>query len=61
LSTYSVVSDLSGCKKLEARLMLTDEPMVIQMIYVSPDGWIADHMWGLSEDASAPDAIRAAE
>jgi len=29
-------------QKLEARLILTDEPMVIQIVYVSPNGSVRD-------------------
>ena len=43
-------------QKLESRLIPTDEPMVIHIMYVSPDGTVTDGytIGGPSEDASAP-------
>ena len=44
-------------QKLEARLIPTEKPMVIQIRYVSPDGTVTlgpkYGVGGLSEDASA--------
>ena len=44
-------------QKLEARLIPTDDPMVIRIKYVSPDGTVKDGpqygTGGLSEEASA--------
>ena len=46
-------------QKLEARLIPSSEPMVIQIRYVSPDGstWLGPK-YGLSEDASAQPPYR---
>ena len=45
-------------RKLEARLIQTEEPMVIQIKYVSPDETVTNGprygIGGLSKDASAP-------
>ena len=43
-------------QKLEARLIPTDEPMIIHIVYVSPDGSVEDGytIGGPSKDASAP-------
>jgi hypothetical protein len=47
-------------QKLEARLIPTDESMVIQIKYVSPDGSVTDgyKIGGLSKDASAQPPYR---
>ena len=43
-------------RKLETRLIPTEEPHVIHIVYVSPDGTRTDGytVGGRSEDASAP-------
>jgi hypothetical protein len=42
-------------QKLEARLIPTEEPLVIHIVYVSPDGTVTDGhtVGGRSRDASA--------
>jgi len=47
-------------QKLEACLIPTDEPMVIHVKYVSPDGTVTDGytIGGASEDASAQPPYR---